>query len=75
MDVLVDGNIPVAAGLSSSSAFVCCSGLATMYVNGGHLSKTEIADVCTWCERYIGTEGGGMDQSISFLAEMGQVCG
>ena len=28
-----------AAGLSSSSAFVCCSSLATMYVNGGHLSK------------------------------------
>ncbi|XP_062509846.1 N-acetylgalactosamine kinase-like [Corticium candelabrum] len=74
MDVIIDGDVPMAAGLSSSSALVCCSGLATMHGNGGQLTKVEIADVCTWCERYIGTEGGGMDQSISFLAEAGQVC-
>ncbi|KAJ7373759.1 N-acetylgalactosamine kinase [Desmophyllum pertusum] len=35
------------------------------------LSKHELAEMCTKCERYIGTEGGGMDQSISFLAEPG----
>ncbi|XP_046863679.1 N-acetylgalactosamine kinase-like [Xenia sp. Carnegie-2017] len=72
MSVLVDGNVPKNAGLSSSSAFVCCSGLATMHVNGGNLSKVEIAEVCTKCERYIGTEGGGMDQACSFLAGFGK---
>ncbi|XP_028414365.1 N-acetylgalactosamine kinase-like [Dendronephthya gigantea] len=71
MNILVDGNVPKNAGLSSSSAFVCCSGLATMHANGGKLSKVEIAEVCTKCERYIGTEGGGMDQACSFLAGFG----
>ncbi|EDO48810.1 predicted protein [Nematostella vectensis] len=71
MNVLVDGNVPNSAGLSSSSALVCCSCLATLHVNTLELSKTELAEVCTKCERYIGTEGGGMDQAISFLAEPG----
>ncbi|XP_023972667.1 N-acetylgalactosamine kinase isoform X2 [Physeter macrocephalus] len=33
--------------------------------------QVELAEICTKSEHYIGTEGGGMDQSISFLAEEG----
>ncbi|XP_012674043.1 N-acetylgalactosamine kinase [Clupea harengus] len=71
MRCVVDGTIPASSGLSSSSALVCCAGLVTMEANRKALSKVELAEVCAKCERYIGTEGGGMDQSISFLAEEG----
>nr|XP_033776155.1 N-acetylgalactosamine kinase isoform X2 [Geotrypetes seraphini] len=71
MNCLVEGSIPPSAGLSSSSALVCCAGLVGLNVNGLTLSKVELAELCAKSERYIGTEGGGMDQSISFLAEEG----
>ncbi|XP_051917392.1 N-acetylgalactosamine kinase [Hippocampus zosterae] len=71
MVCLIDGNVPPSSGLSSSSALVCCAGLVTMEANQKSLSKVALAEICAKCERYIGTEGGGMDQSISFLAEKG----
>ncbi|KAI3371207.1 hypothetical protein L3Q82_023833, partial [Scortum barcoo] len=71
MSCVVDGTIPPSSGLSSSSALVCCAGLVTVEANQKSLSKVELAEICAKCERYIGTEGGGMDQSISFLAERG----
>ena len=68
MDLLVDGNIPPSAGLSSSSALVCCAAMTAAYANKVDLpSKKDFAELCAKCERYIGTEGGGMDQAISFL--------
>ncbi|XP_064619065.1 N-acetylgalactosamine kinase-like [Lineus longissimus] len=71
MNLVLDGNVPRSAGLSSSSALVCASSLAAVYANGKQLSKLEIADVCSLCEHYIGTIGGGMDQAISFLGQPG----
>uniref|UniRef100_UPI003AAA3CBB N-acetylgalactosamine kinase n=1 Tax=Centroberyx gerrardi TaxID=166262 RepID=UPI003AAA3CBB len=71
MSCVVDGTIPPSSGLSSSSALVCCAGLVTMEANHKSLSKVALAEICAKSERYIGTEGGGMDQSISFLAEKG----
>ncbi|KAM9496795.1 N-acetylgalactosamine kinase [Clarias gariepinus] len=68
---IVDGTIPASSGLSSSSALVCCAGLVTMEANQKSVTKVLLAETCAKCERYIGTEGGGMDQSISFLAEEG----
>ncbi|KAK6188653.1 hypothetical protein SNE40_004791 [Patella caerulea] len=68
---VVEGTVPPSAGLSSSSALVCCAALTMMQANGWSLSKQELADMCAHCEHYIGTEGGGMDQAISFMAKHG----
>ncbi|KAJ8736607.1 hypothetical protein PYW08_007263 [Mythimna loreyi] len=69
LQLCVDGIIPPASGLSSSSALVSAACLALLYAQNVPLSKTEIASLCAKCERYIGTQGGGMDQAIAFLAE------
>lgn len=37
------------------------------------LLQSELAELCTVSERYCGTQGGGMDQSIAFMADKGQV--
>lgn len=69
VQLLIDGNIPPASGLSSSSALVSAACLSFLYAQEAYLNKTEIASLCAKSERYIGTHGGGMDQAIAFLAE------
>ncbi|KAI6649542.1 N-acetylgalactosamine kinase isoform X1 [Oopsacas minuta] len=68
VSMLVSGTIPPGAGLSSSSALVCCAALAVNATLKYGLSMQDLASTCAKSEHYIGTEGGGMDQAISLLA-------
>ena len=64
--VLVSGNIPAGAGLSSSSALVVASCLAILsYHTSPDLSL--VAECCMEAEQLIGTMGGGMDQAVCCL--------
>ena len=69
---LYSGNIPDAAGLSSSAALVVASGLVFLAANGKTCDPLALADLLARAERYVGTEGGGMDQAVSLLAEPGK---
>ncbi|XP_061399104.1 N-acetylgalactosamine kinase [Musca vetustissima] len=71
MTVAINGNIPPASGVSSSSALVSSAVLATAYVHHETLNRKSLASISAACERYIGTQGGGMDQAIAYLAKEG----
>lgn len=71
MNICLYGQVPKSAGLSSSSALVVCSALATVFANKLQLNKTQLAEICAVAEQYVGTIGGGMDQAISCLGESG----
>jgi len=61
LDCLVEGSIPPASGLSSSSAVVVSAALA-MFSVAGQLDRhkpSELADLCAKAERFIGTQGWG----------------
>ena len=72
LDMLFDGNIPTAAGLSSSSALVVATSLAALSHTRKKMEKRALAEATAAAERYVGTQGGGMDQAASLLSETGK---
>ena len=71
MSLLIDGRVPQGSGLSSSSALVCAVAIAVMQIKQMSFTKAEIAEFCRECEKYVGTQSGGMDQAISLMGERG----
>lgn len=51
LNALVDGSIPPNAGLSSSSALVCCAALSVAQVNRIAVTAERMADACAKGER------------------------
>ncbi len=71
VDALVESDLPIAAGLSSSSALVVAMALAIMHANRVTVPSLELMDLLERGERYVGTAGGGMDQAIILGARAG----
>jgi galactokinase len=71
IDGEVRGTIPVAAGMSSSSALVVASANALLHANGIQMDPLELATLMAQAERYVGVAGGGMDQAASVNGKAG----
>lgn len=70
-DAAIDGDIPQAAGLSSSSALLVATALALLQIAAIDFDPLELAGLCARAEHYVGTNSGGMDQAASLLARAG----
>ncbi len=63
MDAFVSGDIPVAAGLSSSSALLVAAAEALIELNAINVRISEFVDLCGEGEWYVGTRGGSADHA------------
>jgi galactokinase len=72
LTLLVDGRVPLGAGLSSSAALECATAVALDAMTGARRSKQELVELCVRAENdYVGAPTGTMDQTVSMLAEEG----
>lgn len=72
-NLLVQSEIPIGAGLSSSAAIEVASALAILSLNGQSLPMQDIAKLCQVTENtFIGARVGIMDQFVSCLGKAGQ---
>lgn len=72
VDIEIDGDVPLGAGLSSSAALECAvaTGLNELFSLG--LDKKHLALLTQKAEnQYVGVPCGIMDQSVSIMAEAG----
>ena len=63
MDMMASGNIPVAAGLSSSSAIVVAVMEAVEALGCLNLTEREFVDLCGEGEWFVGSRGGAGDHA------------
>lgn len=62
---VIAGDLPKNAGLSSSSALVVATAVAFSHAQGWPVDPPALATRCADAEHYVGTRGGGMDQTTS----------
>ncbi|MCX7918221.1 MAG: hypothetical protein N3A72_01175 [bacterium] len=73
MNLFVNGSIPFAAGLSSSSALVVAATLVTLGLNNERIDPTTLVELCGQAEWYVGTRGGAGDHAAMLLGKRNQI--
>jgi galactokinase len=70
-DAAFTSTLPIASGLSSSSALVVAAARCALAGAGRDVPVLELAEELAEAERYVGTRGGGMDQAVCLAAHAG----
>lgn len=73
MDVMVLGNIPVAAGMSSSSALVVSTAEAAGALHGLEVTPSQFVNFCGEGEWFVGTRGGSADHAAMKYGAKGTI--
>lgn len=74
VDVIIDGNVPVGAGMSSSAALCCAFGFALNEMFGFGLSRMDLVYIGQKTEHeFVGVMVGIMDQFASLHGKKGHV--
>lgn len=73
MNIVAAGNVPMAAGLSSSSALVVAVAEAIAHINDMDISPEQFVELCGEGEWYVGTRGGSADHAAMKFAQSGRV--
>src|ERR1019366_5317819 len=72
VDVFIESNVPIGAGLSSSAALECALGLALRDLFASTISLQDLALLCQRAENaYVGVPSGIMDQTASLCCTAG----
>jgi galactokinase len=72
VDLVVDGDVPAGAGLSSSAALECATATALADLSGAGLDRVALAGVARRAENeVVGVPSGVMDQMVSMLGRAG----
>lgn len=73
-DILIGGNLPVGAGLSSSGALEVAFAKAVLNSSGTTLPVIKLAEICRTSEKeFAGAEVGIMDQLTAAIGRVGQI--
>jgi len=73
MNLAFYGDIPVGAGLSSSSAVVVAVMLSTVLLNNLDIEKGALSEMCGKAEWYVGTRGGCGDHAAMLFGKKNQI--
>ena len=72
IDAVIQGNVPIGAGLSSSAAFEVAAALAFLTASDAPMDRVQMALIAQRAEnRFVGMQCGIMDQFVSALGQAG----
>ncbi len=73
INMALSGNVPIAAGLSSSSTIVVATLQAAIALNNFDLTSQQFIDLCGEGEWFVGSRGGAGDHAAIYLGQRGKI--
>lgn len=73
LNLALSGNVPIAAGLSSSSTIVVATLQAAIALNEFQLATQQFIDLCGEGEWFVGSRGGAGDHAAIYLGQRAKI--